>query len=108
MDIWIDQRTYVGYLDFMSSSQQTGATDVRKAILANFPGGLADSKEQFSAKIAAAQQPSLESLGPILSLKDFPDGSSLAVYQVNLSSAHESIKVWPSYMRNSSWTEQDV
>ena len=101
MDIWIDQRTYVGYLDFKSTSQQIGATEVRMDILANFPGVLADSKEKFSASIAAAQQPSLESLGPILSLKDCPDGSSLAVYQVTLSSAHESIKVWPSYMRQS-------
>ena len=102
MDIWIDQRTYISYLDLKSGSQQIGATDIRKAIHANFPEGLADRKEEFCVSIAAAQQPRLESLGPILSLKDFPDGGSLAVYQVNLSTAHESIKVSPSSMRNSS------
>lgn len=89
----MDQRTYVSYLEILSTSQQPGATDIRQAISANFPEGLAASRAEFSARLAEVQKPSLESLGPVLNLKDCAVGSTLAVYDVNLSTAHESIKV---------------
>lgn len=92
VDIWLDQRTYVSYADTRYSSTQTGATDIHKALSANFPEGLETRKAEFLAKVAAVEKPSLESLGPILSLTDSPDGSNLAVYHVNLATAHESIK----------------
>ena len=93
VNIWIDQKTYVSFLDTIHSSQQPGATDIRRLFSANFPEGLEMSKAEFLAKMAAVDRPSLESLGPILDLTDNPDGSNMAVYHVNLASAHQSIKV---------------
>ena len=93
VDVWIDQRTYVSFLDTKHSSQQPGATDIQKAFSANYPEGLENSKADFLTTLAAVEKPSLKSLGPVLSLTDHPDGSTMAVYHVNLASAHTSIKV---------------
>ena len=93
VDVWIDQRTYVSFLDCKDSAQQSGATDVQKAFSAIFPEGLETSKAEFLAKLSAVEKPSLESMGQVLDLTDFPDGTTMAVYHVNLASAHASIKV---------------
>ena len=93
VDIWIDQKTYVSFLDTRYGSQQPGATDMRRLFSANFPEGLETSEADFLAKMAAVGRPSMESLGPILALTDNPDGSNTAVYHVNLASAHQSVRV---------------
>ena len=93
LDMWIDQRTYVSFLEIKHSSQQPEATDIQKAFLTSFPEGLEMSKAEFLDKLSKVETPSLESLGPVLNLTDYPDGSTMAVYHVNLASAHASIKV---------------
>lgn len=98
VDMWIDQRTYVSFLDIKYSTQQPEATDIQKAFSANFPEGLENSKAEFLKKLSKVEVPSLESLGPVLYLTDYPDGSTMAVYHVNLASAHASIKVWVSFL----------
>ena len=93
VDLWIDQRTYVTFLDIKHSAQHPEATDIQKAFSESFAEGLESSKAEFLAKLREVEQPSLESLGPVLNLTDHPDGSTMAVYHVNLASAHASIRV---------------
>ena len=93
MNVWIDQRTYVSFLEVKYSAQQPGSTDIQRPFSENFPEGLESSKADFLAKLLAVEKPSIESMGPVLNLTDYPDGSTMAVYHVNLASAHASIKV---------------
>ena len=93
VDVWIDQRTYVSFLDIRHSAQHPEATDIPRAFSEKFAEGLESSKADFLAKLREVEKPSLESLGPVLSLTDHPDGSTMAVYHVKLASAHASIRV---------------
>ena len=100
VDVWIDQRTYVAFLDVKHSAQQPGATDIQKALSEHFAEGLESIKAEFLAKLREVERPSLESLGPVLNLTDHPDGSTMAVYHVNLASAHASIRVRTPFLKS--------